>query len=392
MPYGALVVGRLQLAEPTRISENGRRLQLAGQESMPPSTRAQVYAAHADLLSLNDELVPVVFPDKPERTGFYQVVSASSDLLEWPNEVVTADWKLELQRAGSAGEVDLEAIMKPAARSVASTATGTHWHGLPVGATAYDTGATLPLTISRTGQDGVVPVYYSVPLSPSPRWHSTAVGYLLGRARILDNSREASGLRDVDTDGWEVSNSLVRVRPSTGGASLEISAWASGAWKAKDYALYADTDLLGPWISATILRNDLERVTLRLTSARPLNGGRLTLDVSLRRGSRFAELRATTGVASFWTAEPAATETGATTGNYRYATGDDADGLRFQIGSTAAFVASGTGGLTGSSAAQTFAGWIGTQAGGSPAPGESFADMQAQYIGAPAEQVRAVLR
>lgn len=394
MPFGPLVVGRLTLAEPFKVSEQPGRLTLAGQESTPPSTRADVYGAHADLLALPGALVPVIFPEKPERTGFYTVASASSDVTDFWDEVVTADWKLDLQRMGSAGEADLEAIMKPAARSVAAAVTGTHWHGLPVGATAYDTGATLPLTIARTGEDGTVPIRYSVPLSPSPRWHSTAAGYLLGRARIIDDGREASGLRDVDANDWEVSNSLVRVRPLLGGGtdpSIEVAAYDTGAWRTKEWSLFADADQLGPWLSATILRNDLERVTLRLTSARPA-GGRLTLDVSLRRGSRFVELRATTGVASTWTVDLDAAETGAATSNYRYATGNDANGLRFQLGSTTAFSAAGNGGAVTSASSQTWAGWIGTQAGGSPPPGEAFADLEAQYVGAPAEQVRAVIR
>lgn len=392
--FGPLVVGRLTLAEPLKMSEAAGRVTLSGQESYPPSTRANVYGAHADLLALGNALVPVTFPDKPERDGFYAVLSASSELTDWTGETVTADWKLDLTRAGASGAVDVEAILKPAARSVASAVTGTHWHGVPVGATAYDTGATLPLTIARTSADGVVPVYYSVPLDVAPRWHSTATGYLLGRARILDATRELSGLRDVAPSTWEINNALVRIRPLAGGGaapSLEIATWASGAWATKQWALYADADQLGPWISATVLRNDFERVGLRLTSARPA-GGRLTLDITLRRGSRIVELRAATGVAAIWTADLWATEAAAGTGNYRYGTADDASGLRFQVGSTTAFGAATHGGVTTSSSAQTWAGWIGTQAGGSPAPGEAFSDLQAQYVGAPAEQVTVVTR
>jgi len=392
--YGPLVVGRLVLAEPMKVSEQSGRLSMSGQESVPPSTRADVYGAHADLLSLGNELVPVQFPDKPERDGFYRVGSATSELVDWSGEIVTADWKLDLVREGAAGAVDVEAILKPAARAVASAVTGTHWHGLPVGATAYDTGATLPLTIARTSEDGTVPVYYSVPTTVAPRWYSTAAQYRLGRARILDTGREMSGRRDVAATAWEVQNALVRVRPLAGGGaapSLEVATYASGTWKTKQWALYAGADQLGPWLTATVLHNDFERVSLRLTGSRPA-GGRTTLDITLRRGSRFVELRATTGVAGAWTADLWATEASAATQNYRAASGDDADGLRFQVGSTTAFTAATHGGLTTSGSTQAWSGWIGTQAGGSPAPGESFADLQAQYVGAPAERVTVVTR
>lgn len=395
MTYGALTVGRLVLAEPFKVSESADRLTLTGQESLPPSTRAAVYGAYRDLLALDaGQLVPVLFTDKPERDGFYTVSSASSDLTDWQGEIVTADWKLDLARAGTAGEVDAEAKMTARARDVAAAVTGTHWHGVPVGATAYDTGATLPLTIARTGEDGTVPVYYSVPPDVAPRWYSTAAGYRLGRARILDATREVSGRRDVAAGTWEVANSLVRIRPLTGGGSspsLEIARYNSGAWQAKQWALYADADMLGPWSSAVILRNDFERVTLRLTGARPA-GGRHTLDISLRRGSRFAELEASTGVAALWTLDLWSAEAATATGNYRAASGDDAAGLRFQAGSTRAFGAAGNGGLVTTVASQHWSGWVGAQAGGSPAPGESFADMQQQYVGAPGEVVTAVAR
>jgi len=394
MPYGALTVGRLVLAEPFKVAEQTGRLKLAGQESVPPSTRAAVYGAHADLLALGGEVVPVTFPDKPERDGFYVVQSASSELTDWSAEVVTADWSLDLVRAGSSGEVDLSANLYPTAAQVASAVTGTHWHGLSAGASAYDTGATLPLTIARTGSDGVVPVYYSVPLDSSPRWHTSAAASRLGRARVLDNGREVSGLRDVAPTTFEVSNSLVRLRPLAGAGaapSFEVATYSLGAWRTKQWAMYAGSDQLGPWSSATILRNDFEEVGLRLTSARPA-GGRLTLDVRLRRGGRLLDLHASTGVAALWTVDLWSVEAGAATGNYRYGTADDANGLRFQVGSRTAYGAAGNGGIVTTGSSQTFDGWIGSQYGGSPAPGEAFADLQAQYVGSPYEVVTAVAR
>jgi hypothetical protein len=392
--YGPLTVGRLVLAEPMKVSERAGSLSLSGQESSVPLTRAQLYAVHADLISLRDSVVPVTFPDKPERDGFYSVSSASSELTDWQNEVVTADWKIDLVRLGSTGEVDLSASLFARARPVASAVTGVHWHGLPVGADAYDTGATLPLTIARTGSDGVVPVYYSVPLDTSPRWRSTAAGSRLGRARLLDAGREVSGVRDVAPAAWELSNSLVRVKPLAGAGaapSLEVATWLGGDWRIKQWALYADGDMLGPWTSATILRNDFEECGLRLTSSRPA-GGRLTLDVWLRRGGRMVDLHAETGVASFWTADLWATEAAATVGNYRAGSADDANGLRFQVGSTTAFGLATHGGIVTSAAAQTWSGWLGVQLGASPSPGEAFLDLQAQYVGSPDEVVTAVPR
>ncbi len=395
MPFGALTVGRLVLSEPFKVAESaGGRLSLAGQESTPPSTRAAVYGAHADLLALGGEVVPVTFPDKPERDGFYVVSSSSSEVTDWSAEVVTADWKLDLTRAGSAGEVDLSANLYPTAAQVAAAVVCTHWHGLSVGASAYDTGATLPLTITRTGEDGAVPVYYSVPLDSSPRWHSSAASSRLGRARILDAGREVSGLRDVAPTTFELSNSLVRFRPLAGAGaapSFEVARYDAGAWRTKQWAMYAGSDQLGPWSSCTILRNDFEECGIRLTSARPA-GGRLTLDVRLRRGGRLLDIHAATGVAALWTLDLWATEANATTSNYRYGTADDAAGMRFQVGSRAAFGAAGNGGVVTTGSSQTFDGWIGTQYGGSPAPGESFADLEKQYVGSPYEVVTAVVR
>lgn len=397
MTYGPLMVGRFVVPEPVLLPEKPGQLDISGQASSPPSTRAEVYALAADLTALAglDSVIPLTFPDHPERDGYYSISARSGGLVDrGHNELVSLDWKLTLTRYGGAGYVDLESRLVPAARANAAAAVGTHWHAPNVGALDYDTAETAPLATVRTSQDGALTVYTAVPTNVAPRWHSAPADYPLGRARVLDAGREASGERDVDPGEWELSNGLVQVSPLTSGGSLEVATYDGAAWRAKSYTLAVGGDQLGPvWDSATILRNDMEAVALRLTAGRPVAGiGRVALDLALARGSRFVDIHTTTGAAGAWTVDRAASEAGAGTTGYRSAAAPDANGIVYQIGSTVAFTAAANGGLVTSASAQTFSGFIGAVLGATPPPGDTLAALMAQYVGAPAETVGTVRR
>ena len=96
--WGDLTVGRIPLRETFTATEAGgddRTLDLEGQESYPPLTRAQVNARHDGINALQaGQCIPVTFTDKPERNGYYTVKSTGSTYSEYLNEMVTATWKV----------------------------------------------------------------------------------------------------------------------------------------------------------------------------------------------------------------------------------------------------------------------------------------------------------
>lgn len=389
-----LTIGRFAVRETWSVTETAPAgLQVAGREVMPPLTRDDVIYRYESALGSLGLLVPVAWEDKPERSGYYTVTSASADLMDRAAEgVVVAEWKLSLAWHGADTDTDLESRLTGAVRANDFSITGERWHAPPVGHYAYYTGATIPSTMTRTGADGVMTVYRGVPAGVSPRWGCAVENYLRGRARILSAGYERVGVgRAVDADGWELSNALVRVRPLATGGSLEVAAFTGGIWRPKTWWVDVGGTQIGRFEAATILRNDPEMCVLRLTEHRS-TAGRAVLDLTLRRGSRFVEGYLQRGDSGPISVYLASTETMTDSTSYVVKTTNDADGNRTIAGSARNFDPHASGGLTktGSTAMDFFLGTV--VAGGSAVSGDQAANLRDQYIASMPETTMAVKR
>ncbi|TMS00194.1 hypothetical protein [Nonomuraea basaltis] len=389
-----LTIGRYVVRETWSVSETGAGvLQVAGREVMPPLTRADVVYRYESALGSQRLLVPVVWEDKPERSGYYTVTSASGDIMDRAAEgVVVAEWKLSLARHGSDTDVDLESRLTGAVRANDFSLTGERWHAPPIGHHSYYTGSTIPSTMTRTGSDGAVTVYRGVPANVSPRWGCAVDDYLRGCVRILSVGYERVGVgQAVDADDWELSNTLVRVRPLLSGGTLEIAAYTGGAWRTK--AWWADIGgvQIARFEAATILRNDPEMCVLRLTEHRA-TVGRAVLDLTLRRGSRVVEGYLQRGDSGTLSVYLASAETMTDSTSYVVKTTNDADGNRAIAGSARNFDPHASGGITktASTALDFFVGVV--AGGGSAVSGDQATNIRDQYIGALPEAVVAVRR
>lgn len=349
--YGDLKVGRLLLRETFKAAETtatARTLDLEGQESNPPLTRAELVWRHDNVLALEaGGVMPLTFTDKPERNCYVQLDSTAADYTEWRGEVVTSDWKLGLTRLGSDAEVDLQSRLTGVARVNDFALTGERWHAPPIGHYGYQTGTTDPSVMTRTGADGTVTVYRGIPAGASPRWGCTPANYLNGRVRLTSSGTELCGVdQPLSPTGWALTNGLVNVTQS-GTGRLDVQAYTGGAWVSKVWRVYSDasTEILA-WDGATLLRNDPEHIILRLSKG--LNPGRLTLDLGLRRGSRIVEgyLQRSTSAnelkVHLFTVEAFA-DTSAQ--GYLVASNDDSDGNRFACGSARTFLPQSNGGV-----------------------------------------------
>lgn len=396
--WGSIQLGRTLLRERFTAAETGitRGMDLDGQESTPPLTRPVLVATHDNINALDsDSPIAVTFTDKPERNGYYQVDGCSSTITEERGDRVLADWKVSLDRLGTAGEVDLQSRLTGAVRLNDFSLTGERWHAPPIGHYAYYTRASNPTTMTRTGTDGTIAVYRAVPVGVSPRWGCDPTNYLKGRVRVTDTAAglEVDGTqRRVPATAWALSNGLVNVVPTASAGVLDVQAYTGAAWHSKLWNVTIGGSGVAVWDSATLLRNDVEHVVLRLTASR--SPGRATLDLALRRGSRILEGYLQSGSSSTLAVYLRSLETntsGAASG-YVVATGNDADGNRFAAGSARTFTAHTNGGVSKASAtALDF--WVGVQAGGaSPVSGDAVLDLRNQYIGALAEATYAVRR
>lgn len=397
--WGDIQLGRIPLRETFVATEAGvgdRTLALAGQESFPPLTRAQVIARHDGINALiAGQLLAVTFTDKPERNGYYTVKDANSAYTEYRTEAVTADWQVSLDRVGSDAEADLQSRLTGAVRLNDFSLTGERWHAPPIGHYGYYTGATNPTTMTRTAADGTITVYRGVPANISPRWGCLPTNYLTGRVKVTTTSAQEVYGVDVPlaASGWALSNGLVNVTPSAS-ATIDVQAYTSGAYHSKlwNVSVAGSASSVTSWDGATLLRNDPEMAIVRLTKG--LSPGRATLDLTLRRGCRFVEGYLQTGTAATLAAYRSTLETNTSfaASGYVTATANDSDGNRFAVGSARSFTAHANGGITKSSATSMDF-WIGVAAGGGSAvSGDAATDLRNQYVACMPEAVYGVRR
>lgn len=394
--WGTVQLGRTALRETFTVSESagdGRGLDLDGQESTPPLTRAVLTARHDNLLALEQGVpVAVTWTDKSERSGYYTVKGVAATLQEYVNDAVTSTWKVSLERLGTVSEVDLQSRLTGVVRSNDFSLAGETWHAPPIGHTTYYTGATNPTLMTRTGADGAMTVYRGVPAGVSPRWGCPPGSYLNGRVRINDTAAATGSGFEVDgtvralpVAAWTLGNALVNVTPTASAGVLDVQAYTGGAWHSKHWNVTVGGANVAAWDSATILRNDLEQCILRLTA--PRSPGRATLDLTLRRGSRIVEAYLQSGAASTLAIylRTAETNTSAAASGYVVATSNDADGNKAAAGSARTFTAHANGGVSKATTA-TLDCWLGVVAGGSSAvSGDAATDLRNMYIGSLAE-------
>jgi hypothetical protein len=417
--FGTINLGRLLLVEyptqpgsiaagaPSSTSPTGRTLALAGQESVPSAstvgtTLNGLRALEADLHGSVNSLLPVVFTDKTQLNGYYTLTDASADLQNWEGEAVTLTWKIDLSREGTDLEVDLESRLTGGIRnsSFAASANAVRWHAPSIGHYDYfsATGNT-PSVVTRTGADGAMSVYTNLPLTGSviPRWGCAVGNYLGGRARFLDsNGIERAGIEFANgsTASWTLSNALLQVTPLSSGGVLNIAAYASGAYQAKNWDLQFNGTSLGVPNGISLLRNEPEIIVARLiwSVAGPT---RVTADLTLRRGSRFVELYLQSQIAGTFKVVRSSAEAGTSGGSGAYlsATANDGAGNRYFIGSALTNTQDTVNGGISLAATTAMDVVVGTVVGGSGAvSGDQAADLYNQYLAAPSELVQAIRR
>lgn len=402
--FGEIAVDRFYVIEREVAKEgNDGKLSISGQESSPPTTVALCTFIHGQISGMEEgRLIPVVFRDKAERDGYYVVGSSSSALTDYQSEVATVDWEIELIRQGSDTEVDIQSRLTGAVRNNDFSLTGQRWHAPAQVHYGYYTGTTNPTVVSRTSSYGTMKVYLDVPANTAPKWGCPVANYKGGRVKLLDTlevttENEIEGVnRRLSTGGWALDNGMIKVEPSATAGVLVISVFSGGSWRTKNVDIKVNGSNVPAWSSASLLRNDLEQVVLRLVSQPdPNSAGRATLDLTLRRGSRFVEgylqhNSSTTLAVQARTAESSQSDQSAS--GYVTSTVNDANGNRFACGSARSFTKPTNGGVQKTSTTTLDWWWGSVVGGGSAATGDTAVDLRNQYIGAMTELTYAVRR
>lgn len=399
MPTPTLLLGRMRMREDRVVAETAdgtgdRGIALTGQESIPRLSHAAVARQREDFLTMPGQFVPLVFQDKTYLNGFYTVDDATGTIEDWGDELAVYRWSANLTRAGTESDTDIESRLSGAITRVNDFAVvGERSHAPAITHGGYWTNATVASSVARTGEDGVLKLYRGLGATINPRWATTPAGYSTGRVRFTDElGRERTGDSALlPALGWSVSNGLVRVQPLSSGGVLEIAAYTGGAWRTKAWDVLINGVSAGVFDRCMILANQYEGVTVRLMKM--MTVGRFYLDISLRRGHRFAELYLQSEYGATLKVARTTTEVGVNTlGGTIVATSNDADGNKYIVGSARTFVADLNGGIS-KVAAPTLDAFVGVVAAGTGAAvGDQAADLQKQYVGLPMELVQGVRR
>lgn len=397
--FGVITVGRLALREDDKIdfsiNDDGTPvLAVAGQESVDRLGFALTQARLDEVVALNGQFVPVSFTHKTELNGFYRVTSVSGTSQKWvPENKNVVPWTLNLERVGYTNDVNVESRLSgPVTRANDHSATGKRWHAPPVGHTAYAAGSTTPLFVNRTSSDGTVVTYYNLPNNINPRWASTIPNYQLGRCRFIDSDgieRTATQAPYAAT-GWTVTNGLVRLQVNAATGVFEVSAWTGGAWQMKGWELFYNTGpavTLGVPNAISLIRNDFEILVLR--AVRAINPGRVTVDFTLRRGSRFLEIYVQHQFGTTLKLVRSAVEASSASTGYIKATAADGAGNKYVLGSAKSFTADNVNGGISKTATAVLDAFVGVEIAAAPT-GDAAVDLFQQYLGSPAELVQGV--
>jgi hypothetical protein len=381
MAYPSIKLGRLTLAELPQnpaveaIGQGAaqppqRLLRINGQEGTAANlTQASLAALHDDIQGLvaGDYLVPVTFGDKSDRNAFYRVAAAQNTEQGWGSESRTDAWQIDLERVGSQWEIDFESRVT-GATTVGNdfSLTGNQWCSPPSGAFAFSPDNNL---LTRECSDGPAQtVYLTTASATSYRWGCAVANYNNGRARFLDeNGAERSGLNFSvgSLTGWTLTNGIVRVTPGATGAALDIAAWTNGAWNIRGWNFFATGGVgIGGWSSVNLLRNDYEMVVVRLLKDILGGTGRATLDLTLRRGSRFVEVYLAADSAQNWSIARQNSSIGVSATGTLTARDEDSAGNKWTIGSARTFTADTANGAISVTGKTTMDAYIGAVVGG----------------------------
>jgi hypothetical protein len=170
--------------------------------------------------------------------------------------------------------------------------------------------------------------------------------------------------------------------PTASAGVIDVQSYSGGAYRSNLINIQRNSVNVQAWQSVSIIRNTFEQVIIRLTANIVSAPGRVTLDLNLRRGSRFVEgyLQSSS---STTLKVVCATTTASTAGTgYVVKTSNDGNGNRMIIGTARTPTYDTTNGGISKAATTSLDFYIGAVISAtSPASGDAATDLQNQYIG-----------
>lgn len=370
------------------------------------------------LAAATGEVRPATFGDTPELDGYYrvgsiQITSPRGDpgfahgSFGWSVELTPVDgWASALLQSRLQGGLRGKPDGTANAHSITTAHTLSWWSpGLVAPATFSMAGVSgASVQLSRPSVDGTVHVLYDTAefyFDASPSWYTPPGDYYKASAGIAMDYGTGTyygvvGDQIQNRPGhWALGNGLVTVLGSTSQAFAQFSIlWFGGtAFESlKTVRVTLDGTNLAPWPAAAvrILCNTPERAAVRVYFATTGIDGRLTLDLSLRRGAKHVEGLLSSPTGRQWGVKLATNEAGTNHTSGIHASSADADGNKYILTSPQAVTTDANGGIYLSSASTRLAFMVGAELAGSGA-GDNFTDLVFQYFAYQAERQRVVV-
>lgn len=399
-----LTVGRISLTtDPEKLTisaaRSGDSRTLALQGSFTGTSLAQLKALRDELAATlsSDNIIPVTWDGDSTVDGFYIPAGGTVDLRSLTttgSNYGMVEFKGNLAWQGDDNSVRFCSLVTGAvlANDHSYAGSGSGFVGPPINRYGWAP-ATTGGTVLRNAEDGNIRVILGVASGDNPEWHVAPADYYKAACEVYVSTYVRAGLTAPnDPTDWQIQNSLVKVVPTTDGALL-VSHWDSDAWRSTQWDVYYDGSEVGAWEGAVILENRPEKTSVRLVQSRGVQGT-LTMDLTLRRGSRFVSGVFYSDVATaamMLDTDTAGTTTSVPTGTMKKST-VDAYGHRWMVGSEKTTTFNTTNGSMSKTAAR-LPFLIGKEVdeGGGVQSGDTDDDLWDQYMAWRSERVRQVI-
>ena len=282
----------------------GRRVEITGE--LAPIDPEEAKSLRNELWNMtenNDLVIPVISSADPSLDGYYRLLDASIGI----QSVSLGGWypfQCQLERFGSGGRMAIESRIVGGIRANdhgITLAESIPIHAIPNRAIGYQGYSVLLDTVvrnadNRSGGFDKIRVQRDVNPTVSPVWQIAPGNFYEGAAYIKTGStlREMAGLDSENfPNDWEIGNGLIRIVPNSTGGLLDIEVYNGAAvWESRTtFRPQRQGANVAGWHAFTIIRNDPAAITIRLTERITGGGDWCALDITIRRGSFFAEFR-----------------------------------------------------------------------------------------------------
>lgn len=412
-----VTIGHLSFTSPGSLSYNssgsGRSYSLSGILAHTDSSGIDVDEnkyIRDELMSMAayDLVYPFSYTGDTTMSGYVKVESADVSISRFAGAGI--NYNVSLQWLGNPGEVRFESQFSGALidNDHSVTSTDSQFFTSPAGAFSIDipsVGTGSPPDqedrIASYGDSTVTLKYFSGSnlRNNNIEFECNPVDYLKGAVKVSTNGKVRNGLYSPNTNVDQVvlENGLVKfeLTNSNTESRFTTSLWKNDDWRSpKEYAVSkgsSQTEWDG-WNTVQIIKNYPECATLRFTSQANTDGsGRLTFDVSLRRGARYFSLVVSSyGTADEIRIERTTTEAATAGTGYITSSTNDSEGNFYILGSPNTFSSNTTDGGIYLTATQMKA-FVGYVLDGTSAAGQNTAEnMRDSYLDFVYEHVRSI--